>query len=48
MNKKNIATLNDIFFNPVKASIKWSDIEALFISLGATITEGNGSRVRVL
>ncbi|WP_027396251.1 type II toxin-antitoxin system HicA family toxin [Anaerovibrio lipolyticus] len=48
MNKKNIATLNDIFFNPVKAGIKWSDIEALFISLGATITEGNGSRVRVL
>ena len=48
MNKKNYTTLNDIFHNPVKAGIKWTDIEALFISLGATITEGNGSRVRVL
>ena len=48
MNKKNYITLNDIFHNPVKAGIKWTDIEALFISLGATITEGNGSRVRVL
>jgi hypothetical protein len=25
----------------------WQDIEALFIALGADVTEGSGSRVRV-
>lgn len=44
---KNKKTFIDIFTNPVKSSIKWADIEHLFISLGANITEGNGSRVRV-
>jgi len=32
---------------PVRANIKWSDIEALFRHLGAEISEGRGSRVRV-
>ena len=36
-----------IFENPVRANIAWSNIESLFLSLGADITEGNGSRVRV-
>ncbi len=36
-----------IFADPVKAGIKWKDIESLLKSLGAEITEGNGSRVRV-
>ena len=31
----------------MKADITWSDIEALFSALGAKISEGNGSRVRV-
>ena len=47
MNNKNKATLKEIYANPVKAGIKWPDIESLFAALGARISEGNGSRVRV-
>ena len=47
MRKKHTDTLNDIFRKPVLSSIKWSDIETLFISLGAQVTEGRGSRVRI-
>lgn len=36
-----------IFENPVRANIAWKDIEALFIALGAEVTEGSGSRIRV-
>ena len=36
-----------IYKNPVLASIPWSDIEKLFIALGAKVSEGSGSRVRV-
>lgn len=48
MNKKAKTTLHDIFHHPIKAGIKWTDIESLFTALGATITEGNGSRIRIL
>ena len=47
MNNKDKKILIDIFTNPVKSNIRWLDIESLFISLGANISEGNGSRVRV-
>jgi hypothetical protein len=40
-------TLAAIFADPVSANIKWRNIESLLGSLGATITEGRGSRVRV-
>ncbi|MDX8531236.1 type II toxin-antitoxin system HicA family toxin [Mesorhizobium sp. VK25A] len=39
-------TLNKIFANPVSASIKWRDVEALLIALGAEVSEGSGSRFR--
>ena len=32
---------------PVNASIIWKDIEYLLISLGAELSEGRGSRVRI-
>jgi hypothetical protein len=48
VNKKHERTLEAIFATPVQSSIKWKDIEALFVSLGAVITEGRGSRVRIL
>ena len=44
-NKKK--TYNEIYKEPVQFNIKWSDIEALFIALGAKLSEGNGSRIRV-
>lgn len=47
MNKRQQKTLIDIFKNPVQSNIVWNDIEFLLIALGAKITEGNGSRVRI-
>ncbi len=47
MNKKHEKTLEAILTNPVKANILWKDIESLFLALGAEISEGRGSRVRV-
>ena len=45
MKAKHAKTLRAIFTVPTLTSIKFSDIEALFVSLGATIEEGAGSRV---
>lgn len=47
MNKRQRQTLQKIFEKPDRSDILWNDIEMLFISLGAEITEGKGSRVRV-
>ena len=47
MKRKHQKTLERIFARPVSGSVKWPDIEALFIELGAQIEEGEGSRVRV-
>jgi hypothetical protein len=47
VNKKHQRTLESIFRNPPPADINWSDIEALLITLGAEISEGSGSRVRI-
>lgn len=47
MDSKHHKTLEAIFEKPEHANIAWRDIEALFVALGAEITEGNGSRVRV-
>ena len=47
MNSKSKKTYKRILQDPVQSNIGWSDIEALFISLGAKISEGSGSRVRV-
>ena len=48
MKRKHRATLELIFSRPVSGSIKWPDIEALFLGLGAKITEREGSRVGVV
>ena len=47
MDKKHRKTLEDILEKPERANIAWRDIEVLFIALGAEISEGSGSRVRV-
>ena len=47
MDKKHRKTLEAIFEKPEQANIAWRDIEALLIALGAEISEGSGSRVRV-
>jgi len=47
MNKKQRQTLQKIFEKPERPDISWNDIDGLFLSLGAEVTEGKGSRVRV-
>jgi len=47
MNKKQRQTLQKIFEKPERADISWNNIEALFIALGAEVSEGRGSRIRV-
>lgn len=47
MNSKQRRTLAAIFADPISPSIPWSDIESLLRALGAEISEGRGSRVRV-
>ena len=47
MHAKHRKTLEDIFKKPSLSSILWKDIEALLISLGADISEGEGSRIRI-
>ena len=48
VNRKNQRTLQKLFVQPVLANIKWADIEFLFKSLGAVLTERGGSRVEVV
>ena len=47
MNRKNKSTLAAIFEDPIQPDILWADIENLLYVLGAEITEGRGSRVRI-
>lgn len=47
MNNRHRATLKAIFADPVRANIPWADVEAMLAAVGATISEGRGSRVRV-
>lgn len=47
MSKKHQKTFTLIFKTPVPANVRWSDVESLFNHLGANMSEGSGSRVRV-
>ncbi|CCQ51658.1 type II toxin-antitoxin system HicA family toxin [Crocosphaera watsonii WH 8501] len=47
LNKKQQKTLVKLFEQPVRSDISWKDIESLLLALGAEISEGRGSRVRV-
>jgi hypothetical protein len=47
VNTKNRKTLENIYKRPIPTNILWADIESLFVALGAEISEGAGSRVRV-
>jgi len=47
MASKHQKTLEEIFDVPIRSSIQWKDIEKMLLALGAEITEGNGSRVRI-
>lgn len=47
MKRKHRKTLELIFARPTSGNIDWKDIEALFVALGAELTEREGSRVGV-
>ena len=47
MNSKHQKTLAAIFANPVRSTVAWADIEALFIACGGEVSQGRGSRIRV-
>jgi len=47
MNHRHRSTLNAIFTDPVQSIIAWTDIESMLKALGAEISEGRGSRVRI-
>ena len=47
MNNKHRKTLEAVFADPVRAGIKWADIEALFAACGGVLEEARGSRVCV-
>jgi hypothetical protein len=48
LNSKQRRTLEAVFTSPIPVDILWEDIMVLFLALGAAVTQGKGSRVRVL
>ena len=47
MGSKHRKTLQAIFADPVRSNVRWSEIEKLLQALGAQLSEGRGSRVRI-
>ncbi|MBK8164451.1 MAG: type II toxin-antitoxin system HicA family toxin [bacterium] len=47
MNSRQRGTLAAIFETPTRADIDWDDVVSLLSGLGAEVSEGRGSRVRV-
>jgi hypothetical protein len=47
MTKNQVRVLEAIFADPVRSNIAWHDVESLLKALGAELTQGKGSRVRV-
>lgn len=46
MNSAHRKTLAAVYAEPASASLEWRRIEALLVSIGCRVIEGNGSRVR--
>ena len=46
MNSRHSKTLQAVFSNPISGNIAFADIEALLVAVGATLSEGRGSRIR--
>jgi len=47
LNSKQKKILDDIFKEPIKSDVLWKDIEKVLAALGAEISQGNGSRIRI-
>ena len=47
LSSKHQKTLVAVFDRPTRANIPWSNVERLFKAVGAEVSEGSGSRVRI-
>jgi predicted RNA binding protein YcfA (HicA-like mRNA interferase family) len=47
MVSRHKRTLKSIFNDPVKSNVPWKSIENMLKSLGAELSEGRGSRIRI-
>jgi hypothetical protein len=47
MSRKHEKTRAALFAEPVRSNITWNDVESLVKSLGAVVTQGEGSRVNI-
>jgi HicA toxin of bacterial toxin-antitoxin, len=47
LSSRHRRTLASIFETPTRSDVRWQEITALLKALGADVTEGRGSRVRV-
>lgn len=44
---KHRKTLAAVFETPTRADVEWADIERLLTALGAEVSQGSGSRIRI-
>jgi len=47
LSSKHSKTLAAVFESPVRTNVPWTDIEKLLRALGAELSEGHGSRLRI-
>jgi hypothetical protein len=47
LSSRHKRTLQAVYENPVRADVAWVDVERLLVALGAELSEGRGSRVRI-
>lgn len=47
LKNKHKKVLEDIFHNPIKSGVICLEIEAMLTALGAEVSEGRGSRIRI-
>lgn len=47
IGKKHQKTLKNVFKDPIKSNVKWVNIENMLIALGAELSKGSGSRIRI-
>ena len=47
MKRRHQRIFEAIYAEPTRATLAWQDIESLLVALGAELSEGRGSRLRV-
>jgi predicted RNA binding protein YcfA (HicA-like mRNA interferase family) len=47
LSSKPLKTFRAIFEDPIRSNIEWADVENMLAAVGAELSEGRGSRVRV-